>query len=129
MIVPVEIFAREAIAVSLILNTLLRKLNFSWKKFLFIIQVEVLCLDFVVLTFFFCTACEDKVPNNYNPKNKCPSYYCPYLASNGHCEKTWNSIVGGTCRKKISNRWARVKALCKKSCNNCGKIELVQFVI
>ena len=121
MIVPVEIFAREAIAVSLILNTLLKKLT----PYILIIQVEVLCLDFVVLTFFFFTACEDKVPNNYNPKNKCPSYYCPYLASNGHCEKTWNDIVGGTCRKKISNRWARVKALCKKSCNNCGKIELV----
>ena len=92
---------------------------------LYLIQI-ILRLDTLVyvshfLFFSYLVPCKDKVPNNYKKKNGCPNRYCPYFAKKNRCKKTWNDVVGTNCRKKISHRWQRVKALCKKSCNACGK--------
>ena len=84
-----------------------------------LLQLDDLVSHF--LSFSYLVPCKDKVPNNYNKKNGCPSRYCAHFAKMNRCKKIWNDVVGTNCRKKISHRWQPVKALCKKSCNACGK--------
>ena len=91
---------------------------------LIIIQHKVFCLDVQLIIFIYYTAlpCTNRLPDNYNKKNNCPSGYCKKIAANGHCEKTWNYVAKvKRCREKISHRWMKVKTLCKKSCKACGK--------
>ena len=108
-----------------------KKVNAGWYFLSFIYIIKIFLSKFCSLSYWnfellhFEAACgNDFIPRDF--KIHCKKFSCVKLARTKKCGKRFNEAVPKWCSNKLT-KWyqaQQVKNHCKRSCKNCGKIEI-----